>query len=86
MNEQPRGGTGEPSGDAEGPEGGKTARGAVTGTRSQLDGASGGYGSESGAASSGGTGEGEPVADEPGQPADATGAAGEAPTDWLRRG
>jgi len=86
MNEQPRGKTGEPSGDAEGREGGKAAGGEVTGTRGQLDSASGGYGSQSGTASSGGTGEGEPVQDEAGQPGESTGASGETPTDWLRRG
>jgi hypothetical protein len=86
MNEQPHGAIGEPSGDAEGREGGKAAAGEVTGARGQLDSASGGYGSQSGTASSGGTGEGEPIEDEPGEAAAATGAAGEPPTEWLRRG
>ena len=75
-----------PAGDEEGLEGGKTAPGETPGTRGQLDSASGGYGSQSGSASSGGTGEGEPVQTEAGQPGAATGATGEAPTDWLRRG
>ena len=86
MNEQPQGKVGEPSGDEEGREGGKAAAGEVTGSRGQLDGASGGYGSQSGTASSGGSGEGEPVEDEPGTPGQATGASGETPTDWLRGG
>jgi hypothetical protein len=69
-----------PLGDAEGHEGGKAAAGERTGTRGQLDGASGGYGSQSGTGSSGGSGEGE--ADAAG---DGSGAAGESSTDWLRR-
>lgn len=69
----------------DGMEGGKTAAGETTGTREQLDGASGGYGTQSGTASSGGSGEGEPQdSDDPS--AVGTGATGEPPTDWLRRG
>ena len=68
-----------PLGDAEGHEGGKAAPGERTGTRGQLDGASGGYGSQSGTGSSGGSGEGE--ADPTGA---VSGAGGEDPTDWLR--
>lgn len=79
--------TNAPIGDTDGREGGKTAAGETTGTRAQLDSASGGYGSQSGNATSGGTGEGEPVESEPGgERGAATGATGEAPTDWLRGG
>lgn len=69
----------------DGREGGKAAAGETTGTRQQLDSASGGYGSQSANATSGGSGEGEPVETEAGQPGAATGATGEPPTDWLRR-
>jgi hypothetical protein len=71
-----------PLGDAEGREGGKAAAGDRTGTRGQLDSASGGYGSQSGTGSSGGTGEGDGGSDS----ADgAEGAADAPPTEWLRR-
>ena len=74
----------QPSAEGDGLEGGKTAPGEATGTRGQLDGASGGYGTQSGSGSSSGSGEGEPQdADSP--EAEATGATGEPPTDWLRR-
>ncbi len=79
-----------PIGDEEGFEGGKTAPGDATGARGQLDGAGGGYGSQSGTASSGGTGDGDPggTSDEPpesGTSTAATGAADAGPTEWLRR-
>jgi hypothetical protein len=74
-----------PIGDTDGQEGGKTAPGEPTGTRGQLDGASGGYGTQSGTSSSGGSGEGEPQ-DSDSPDSEATGATGEPPTDWLRRG
>ena len=77
--------TDTPGLDADGMEGGKTAAGERTGSPSQLDSASGGYGSQSGRASSGGSGEGEPQ-DSDTPDAEATGATGEPPTDWLRRG
>jgi hypothetical protein len=83
-----------PLGDAEGIEGGKTAPGDATGSRGQLDAAGGGYGSESGTGTSGGTGDGDPAAapDDPGAGSSiddgttsgATGAQGEGPTEWLR--
>jgi len=68
----------------DGMEGGKTAPGETTGTPLQLDGASGGYGTQSGRASSGGSGDGEPQ-DGAGD-ADSGGATGDPPTDWLRGG
>ena len=67
----------------DGREGGKTPPGETTGTPMQLDGASGGYGTQSGRASSGGSGEGAPQDGDSGDAA-ATGATGESPTDWLR--
>lgn len=67
----------------DGREGGKAAAGETTGTRSQLDSASGGYGTQSGTASSGGSGEGEPQ-DGDAADSEATGATGESPTEWLR--
>ena len=83
--------TNAPSGDEEGFEGGKTAPGEATGTHGQLDAASGGYGSQSGTASSGGTGDGEAGAGgdaargEPGTSSSPTGATDAGPTEWLRR-
>jgi hypothetical protein len=88
-----------PLGDREGREGGKAAPGDRTGARGQLDGSSGGYGSQSGTGSSGGTGDGEPGTGEPGTgpgnedaaastddgtSSGSTGATREGPTDWLR--
>jgi hypothetical protein len=75
----------EPSPEGDGLEGGKTAPGEPAGRRAQLDGASGGYGSQSGSGSSGGSGEGDPQ-DGDSPEAGTTGATGEAPTEWLRRG
>ena len=69
----------------DGMEGGKTAPGETEGTPMQLDSASGGYGTESGRASSGGSGEGEPQ-DSDSPDAESTGATGESPTEWLRGG
>ncbi len=80
MTERTTGPADSPLGDAEGHEGGKAAPGERTGTRGQLDGASGGYGSQSGTGSSGGSGE-----DAPDPASDPSGATGEGPTDWLRR-
>lgn len=72
---------------AEQDEAGGTAPGEPEGRRSQLDGASGGYGTQSGTGSSGGSGEGEPQANDEGtsgERAESGGATGESPTDWLR--
>ena len=78
-----------PVGDQEGFEGGKTAPGEATGTRGQLDSASGGYGSQSGTGSSGGSGDGDPGGDssiDDGTATGGTGATKQGPTDWLRGG
>ena len=82
MAESEPGTVAQPSPEGDGREGGKTAAGETTGTPAQLDSASGGYGTQSGRASSGGSGEGEPQ--DGGAGAEANGATGEAPTDWLR--
>ncbi len=74
----------EPSPEGDGREGGKAAPGETTGTRGQLDSASGGYGTQSGNQSSGGSGEGEPQ-DDGGASPEGTGATGEGATDWLRQ-
>jgi hypothetical protein len=77
-----------PLGDSESSEGGKTAPGESTGSRQQLDSAGGGYGTESGTASSGGTGDGEAGGEAPqddGTSSGSTGAAGAGPTEWLRK-
>ena len=77
-----------PASEDDGREGGKTAPGSTTAPTGQLDSASGGYGTQSGRGTSGGSGEGEPQdgdADGAGAPT-ATGASGETPTDWLRGG
>lgn len=91
MAESEPGTVAQPSPEGDGREGGKTAAGETTGTRGQLDSASGGYGTQSANASSGGSGEGEPQpADDEGaagasaEGANATGATGETETDWLR--
>jgi hypothetical protein len=73
-----------PTREDEGQEGGKTAPGPTTATTGQLDGASGGYGTQSGEGSSTGSGDGEP-ADSGSGDAEPGGATGEPPTDWLRR-
>jgi hypothetical protein len=83
MGESEPGTVARPSPEGDGREGGKAAPGETTGSHGQLDSASGGYGSESGTGSSSGSGEGEPQSDD-GSGADALGATGEAPTDWLR--
>lgn len=83
MTESEPGTVAGPSPEGDGREGGKTAPGDTTGTRAQLDSASGGYGSQSGSGTSGGSGEGEPQYDNDSAEG-ATGATGEAPTDWLR--
>jgi hypothetical protein len=70
-----------PLGDEDMREGGKAAAGDATGTRGQLDSASGGYGSQSGSGSSGGTGEGEPVS---GGSHGAEEAGLDPETAWLR--
>ena len=69
----------------DGLEGGKAAPGDRTGTRGQLDSAGGGYGTQSGSATSGGSGEGDPQ-DASSPDTEGTGATGETPTDWLRNG
>jgi hypothetical protein len=77
-----------PLGDTESSEGGKTAPGESIGSREQLDGAGGGYGTESGTASSGGTGDGDAGRDalpDDGTTSGATGAAGAGPTEWVRK-
>lgn len=83
MNESEPGTVARPSPEDDGREGGKAAPGDTIGTRGQLDSASGGYGTQSGSGTSGGSGEGEPQNDTDAADA-ASGATGEAPTDWLR--
>ena len=88
MNDDAREPEDSPIGDADGFEGGKTAPGERTGTRGQLDGAGGGYGSQSGTGTSGGTGDGDPggdsAMDDGTTTADGGGASGAGPTEWLR--
>ena len=87
MDSQAREPEGAPLGDSDGFEGGKTAPGERTGTRQQLDGAGGGYGSESGTGTSGGTGDGDPGGDsamDDGTTTGRGGASGAGPTEWLR--
>jgi hypothetical protein len=75
-----------PLGDLGGREGGHAAAGEPAGTRGQLDSAGGGYGSQSGTATSGGTGDGEPASGvmDDGTTSAGTGATGQGPTEWLR--
>lgn len=82
---QPGSTAGEATREDDGMEGGKAAPGERSAPTGQLDGASGGYGTQSATGSSSGSGEGEPQVDD-GAGSEATGATGEAPTDWLRRG
>jgi hypothetical protein len=81
---EPGGAPAAPTREDEGQEGGKTAPGETAAGTGQLDGASGGYGTQSGQGSSSGSGEGDPQ-DSDGTDAEAGGATGEPPTDWLRR-
>lgn len=73
-----------PSREDAGQEGGKTAPGETTAPTGQLDGASGGYGTQSASGSSSGSGEGEPQ-ESGSDGAESGGATGEPPTEWLRR-
>jgi hypothetical protein len=87
MNDENREPEDAPLGDTHGREGGKIAAGEPAGTRQQLDGAGGGYGSQSGTGSSGGTGDGDPGADsamDDGTTTGSTGATGAGPTEWVR--